>query len=468
LKLFPFALIPALALAQGIPIKSGSSTDTATVNPDKELRVNTGVDPTKAGFSRFADSLGRSTTILDDEIRSLNAAVPQVEYSNPNEGIAVDPRVLNSALTTMTLAQAASYLTLNSTPTNAVNTNARISTHRNFAFYNGQGFCATWTFRRPIAQAGQTNELVEMGVFNAVTPASGPTDGMLFRWNAVGEFRAVSVYNSIESTTLLTSPTANVVHTGLICRRSTGTDFFVDKVRLAAIEDASNASPISQRGLPFSARIVIAATSPTAAPQLLVGPQSIVRLGNVFWQSALHSPLTPYAQLSNFTNSTTPVSATLANATSGYATLGGKFQFAAPAGAVTDYALFGFQVPVGYRLNVTAVRINSCNTGAAVATTASMFEWGVSTDSTNVNLATVDSFGPPFTSMAPRRIALGQQGYVIGAAIGQCAPDIIQTFVPPISTETGRFFHVIMQSPIGTATAAQVIRGSVTVTGYFE
>ena len=42
----------------------------------------------------------------------------------------------------------------------------------------------------------------------------------------------------------------------------------------------------------------------------------------------------------NHANSTSPSSATLANATAGYSTLGGRFQFAAILGAATDYARF--------------------------------------------------------------------------------------------------------------------------------
>jgi hypothetical protein len=34
--------------------------------------------------------------------------------------------------------------------------------------------------------------------------------------------------------------------------------------------------------------------------------------------------------------------------------------------------------------------------------------------------------------------------------------------------ESGRFLHVILAVPVGTATASQVIRGTVTIDGYFE
>jgi hypothetical protein len=61
------------------------------------------------------------------------------------------------------------------------------------------------------------------------------------------------------------------------------------------------------------------------------------------------------------------------------------------------------------------------------------------------------------------------QGFVVGAAIGACAADIVRDLSQaPITVESGRFLHVIVQVPVGTATASQVIRGDVVVMGYFE
>jgi len=42
------------------------------------------------------------------------------------------------------------------------------------------------------------------------------------------------------------------------------------------------------------------------------------------------------------------------------------------------------------------------------------------------------------------------------------------TFASPITVESGRFFHVILQVPVGTATASQIIRGDVFVDAHWE
>ncbi len=170
------------------------------------------------------------------------------------------------------------------------------------------------------------------------------------------------------------------------------------------------------------------------------------------------------AQTANHANSTSPTSATLSNTAAGYTTLGGRFQFAAVGGAATDYALFGYQVPTTHRLIIDEVFISTVNTGAAVATTAHILDWSLGVDSTAVSLATADS-DPAY---GPRRIALGIQAFLSGAAIGAMATDIVRRFKTPLIVRPGRFAHVILQMPVATATGSQVIRGDVGIGGWFE
>jgi hypothetical protein len=170
------------------------------------------------------------------------------------------------------------------------------------------------------------------------------------------------------------------------------------------------------------------------------------------------------AQLANFANSSAPSSASLSNTAAGYTTLGGKWQFAAVAGAATDYALFAYQVPSTHRLFIRGVAISTVNTGAAVTTTSHIFDWGLGVNSTAVSLATTDS-DPVF---APRRIALGVQSLLVSAGIGAVANDLWRTFDNPLIVQPSRFAHVILQMPVASATVSQVIRGTVTFDGHFE
>ena len=164
------------------------------------------------------------------------------------------------------------------------------------------------------------------------------------------------------------------------------------------------------------------------------------------------------SQNANYANSTVPTSATLSNTAAGYTTLGGQFQFAAVAGAETDYALFAFTVPVGFTFKATGIHISTVNTGAAVATTPTLLQWAVANNSSNVSLATAGL----------TRTALGLQSFAVGAAVGAMATDLDVPFDAPLRTDGNRLFHVILKMPLGTATASQVIRGTVQVRGYFE
>jgi hypothetical protein len=161
-------------------------------------------------------------------------------------------------------------------------------------------------------------------------------------------------------------------------------------------------------------------------------------------------------QLAQFGNSVQPASATLSNTAASYATLGGKFQFAAPAGAVTDFALFGFNVPDPATLVVTSIDIESWNTGAAVATTATLLEWFVVENQAAVTLAT-----------ATGRVGIGAQSFPVGAAIGALGQRLSKQYQGGLVTGPGRFFVIGLRIPIGTATGSQIISGQVNIEGYF-
>lgn len=170
------------------------------------------------------------------------------------------------------------------------------------------------------------------------------------------------------------------------------------------------------------------------------------------------------AQTANHANSTSPSSASLSNTAAGYTTLGGRWQFAAVAGAADDYALFAYAIPATHRFWCSGIAISSVNTGAAVATTAHILDWSLGINSTAVSLATTDSG----STYGPRRIPLGIQSFLSGAAIGALAEPIRHTFPEPLAVEASRYVHIILQMPVATATGSQVIRGDATVYGWFE
>ena len=210
-------------------------------------------------------------------------------------------------------------------------------------------------------------------------------------------------------------------------------------------------------------------TAPASAGQLFVSEieTCTLEMNNVvIWdqqlaENAMAATINPttYAQAQQFGNSAAPSSATLSNTASSYSTLGGLYQFAALAGANTDYCLFGFQVPLPYRLKIKGVHISAWNTGAAnAATPATMLMWGLGLNGASANLGTGGFI---------RRL-LGQTTIPISAAIGAAAPDIDVPFPEPLTCEGGLFLSIILRVVAGAATASQIIQGLVDIRGVFE
>jgi hypothetical protein len=471
--------LPALVFAQGLPIKDGSSGNLATVNGSGQVSTLLGPTGVNAGQVAPVDERGNKLRFADDGRMDTGRDVPLFNDRFVGTAVAAHSKWFQS-LTTMTATVGAGALTLNASAITTINTYATFTTAQKFRNFM-DGRIAFQARVRPV-NLPQTNATAEVGLGNALTNAL-PTDGAFFRWTASGGFECVVNRGGVETSMAMTAPTVNVYSILSIKVNSSNALCRVERPDLGtAVESimaVDNLAPSTFNESPGGfIRVFTGGVAPAQPPQLIVGVYEVVirvmdqvrtnDVTNGVQGQALYFTPTTGAQSTNYANSAAPASATLSNTAAGYTTLGGKYQFVAVAGAATDYALFGYQVPVSYRFVVTGIDISTCNTGAAVATTAHLFEWGLGAQSTAVSLATADGAGATPTT-APRRIALGFQALPVGAAIGQCATDVTRDFSrSPIVIDSGRFLHVILQMPVATATASQVIRGTVTIRGYFE
>lgn len=457
MRLLLLALLPSLALAD------------VTVNGAVSVTTPDG------GFQLF-DETGEKLRFADHRI-DTGRDVPLFRGVFPGVAVSAHNKWAQSILT-QTATVGSGAITLNASAITTVNTYSNLLTVPKFRGY-ADGALYFHGRARP-NNLPQTNALAELGFGNALTTVA-PTDGAFFRWTASGGFECVNNRGGAETSVSMTAPASGVYSyfavevwgDKQICRYSTPSSGFEQEVTLVFASGAPSAFNESPGGL---MRIVNSAVAPALAPQLVVGLFDVsIKVididrpsGTTAAIGGLSSPYLPTtgAQSTNHANSTSPTSATLSNTAAGYATLGGRYQFAAPAGAATDFALFGYQVPTSYRLIVTGIRISACNTGAAVAATATMLDWGIGVGATAVSLATPDAIAASPTS-ATRRVPMGTQAFVVGAVIGQCAESIEMNF-GPITVESGRFLHIILQVPIGTATASQVIRGDVFIDAHWE
>lgn len=452
------------------------------VNTDHEILSALTLDSGKSGFVSIASEKGlmpngdrvvREVECSEDyRLRTENDNIWITDYPI---GTAVNTRKFKTVLTTQTLTLAGARYELNSSGITTVSTGSMLQSWKYVPMYKANAlyveFAVNWTVD-PVA-----NWFAEWGISNVATSIATVTNGVFFRITS-GQFRGYCVNAGVETYVDLGNiPSPADVH-DFVIEVTLGRVYFWHESNLLGFIDVPNTQfgPTAQSQLPVFVRTYNAAVAPSVAIKLQVGAISASNGGtdlNRSWStsqsamgnSAVQSPTgTAVGQTANYANSTAPVSATLSNTAAGYTTLGGQFQFAAVAGAETDYALFSYAVPVGNTLLVRGIWVDSVNTGAAVATTPTLLQWAVGIGASAVSLATADAA----TTKSPAKVGLGFQTFAVGADIGTKATIIEKNFDVPLAINGGEQFQIILRMPIGTATASQVIRGLCGVNAYFE
>lgn len=465
-----------------IPIR-GNSGVIAEVSADRELLVAATQDSSKAGFAALVAEKG----IYPNGDRVMKELEASEDYRLRIEsdnlwltdyplGTAVNTRKWKTLLTaSQTITIAGARYELNSSGLTTVNSGSMLQSWRVIPFYKANTtyleFNVNWTLA-PVA-----NWFAEWGASNAATAIAAATDGVFYQITA-GTFRGVCRNAGVEtSVDLGVIPAEGVVHDFVIEVTQGVVHFWHESNLLGSIEiPNAQFGPTASPTLPVFVRTYTAAVAPAIAIKLQCSaiqasnggadlnrlwPTKQVGMGNSSVQAPSGSTV---GQTANYVNSTAPVAGALANITAAYATLGGQFSFAAVAGAETDYALFAYPVPVGQTLVVRGIWIDTMNTGAAVATTATWLQWSLGVGCSAVTLATAEGAA----AKAPARLALGNQVFPIAAAIGAQAQRLDVNLDAPIVVNSGEYLHIIVKMPLGTATASQIIRGVVGVNGFFE
>ena len=465
-----------------IPIR-GNSGVIAEVSADRELLVAATQDSSKAGFAALVAEKGiypngdRVMKVLEaSEDYRLRIESDNLWLTDYPLGTAVNTRKWKTLLTaSQTITIAGARYELNSSGLTTVNSGSMLQSWRVIPFYKANTtyleFNVNWTLA-PVA-----NWFAEWGASNAATAIAAATDGVFYQITA-GTFRGVCRNAGVEtSVDLGVIPAEGVVHDFVIEVTQGVVHFWHESNLLGSIEiPNAQFGPTASPTLPVFVRTYTAAVAPAIAIKLQCSaiqasnggadlnrlwPTQQVGMGNGSVQAPSGSTV---GLTANYVNSTAPVAGALANTTAAYATLGGQFSFAAVAGAETDYALFAYPVPVGQTLVVRGIWIDTMNTGAAVATTATWLQWSLGVGCSAVTLATAEGAA----AKAPARLALGNQVFPIAAAIGAQATRLDVNLDAPLVINSGEYLHIIVRMPLGTATASQIIRGVVGVNGFFE
>lgn len=469
-----------------IEVKSGSGVYKADVDANNALKVAMGANSADNGIlamtcrSDAGEYTGTPYDVApeaDDDFR-LRVAQDSILFSEPFSGAALNSALWSSTVTTMTTAVSGSYLTLNSGSSVASAAVARVTSYRSFPLRGQFPLCLDIPIQIAAASVGIANTVWELGFFIA-SGTTAPTDGIFLRMNAAGELRIVSSFAGAETSSSAITYTSilpvNQDKQMLLIVASDHVDLWIDNVLIAQLNQASGVPTFcASQALPLSFRIYNSSAA-ASATQLKIGPVVVSVGGESNALTAAEANSLAGAggyqgfsggtmgSTANWANTAAPAAATLSNTAAGYTTLGGQFSFAAVAGAETDYALFAYQVPAAAagshnrNLRIDGVWIDTVNAGAAVATTATVLQWGLGVGATAVSLATAEAA----TARAPRRIPIGMQSFVVGAAIGAPSERQMVTFSNPPVVEPGSYVHVILKIPIGTATASQTLRGVV-------
>ena len=475
-------------------IQSGATTDVATVDPtSKALRASlydtagnalvvadgSNTTGTQGGFVISGTSDQTYRTLRLDRIGSMRPGNDTLMLHDDIEGTTLNTQLWTTSVSTMTITQVVgSGVIFNAGSSVASGVYAILTSQKQF--FKMQASPLRARFR--VKFVPTTNTIAEMGFCAPVATTGQIPTGAFFRATTTGTIVPVLAFNGadvVQGTDMSTAIGAipgglnNYFTCGiwvdddnvLFTVQDVATGFTIAEQTLQITRN--QAKTFSATHLPFALRLYTTGV-PSIAPQVFLSDIMILTLDilqNKPWSHQLAMTAnggeilpTTFLQSANMANSTAPTSATLSNTAAGYTTLGGLFGFAAVAGAITDYALFGFTVPAPYTFVCTGIHITAYNTGPAVATTPTLMHWMVANNSPAVSLATAGL----------NRVPLGAQSFPIAAVAGQTATDLDVQFATPLVTNGGRIFHVILRMPVGTATASQVIQGSVMINGYFE
>lgn len=417
----------------------------------------------------------------------LRVSTDNILLSEQFPGAALNSALWNAPVTTHTVAVASGFLVLNNGSSVAASGVSRVTSYRSFPLYQA---ATTW-FECIVSFpfTPQNNNTVEWGL-GIATGTTAPTDGVFFRLNSSGEFRAIINVNGVETQSgtldFSTIIGVNVARKCVIGVNDDWATFWVDD-KLVARVDLPTAGPVvtASGSLPILLRNYVGGSPMSSAQQLKVS-QVTVSVGG----HTLNKPLAEamcgaglmgyqgqtggtMGTTASYANSADPTaSAALSNTATLVTGLGGQFRFNAAATAVTDGIVTSYQVPAGTAaipgrsLYIRGIKISCANLGAAVATTATTLAWSLAFGHTAVSLATAEAA----TTKAPRRVALGIQSWPVGAAIGASPDrgDLYMPFAAPIVVNPGEFVATVAKFVVGTATASQVIWGHITFDCYWE
>lgn len=431
------------------------------------------------GLPLMLQNDGNAIMARGDRFGGIATAAIQPLLSWLVEGATLNSRIFTPLATTMAAVQTAQGLTLNSGAITTISTNYQLNTFKLLPMHMKAPLLMR--LRARVSQWGVANTAVEYGLANVSTTLgqAANLNGAYWRMDSAGVMPVLAINGAVAllgaDVSGLLSP-ASFYHWGLI----KDDDSFVFTVQnsttgvvvsrqVLQVPAGTQKAFLASHAQPY-VRVFNAAVAPATATQVVMSELTAGVLDTNFNMTPAQiatnlglgseqGPLT-YTTTSNIANSTVAPTTVPTNTTATATSLDGAVRIAAPAGSVTDLALFSYTVPAPYQYRCKRALLAVKNLGAAVATTPTQIDFFLCVNGAGVTLAG-----------NLNRKYLGTQTFPVGAAIGAGAtegPIAIDLSEADLITEAGRVISLVARVSTGTATASQVLEVMYTNLGHFE
>lgn len=488
-------------------IKGGDSSDLASVDTNKNLKVTTPLVTTLAGSDTSAQ-VGAIRTFSENDAGTvigtpyllspetsldyrMRVGVDTVVFSDTFNATTQNTSNWKCAFTTMTLTQSAGFLNVNAAGTSTVASNyAFMQTFRYFPMIGTAPLAVEITMQ--ITAAPTANEVILFGLGVALA-ATEPVDGVWFELTSAG-LKGCLRYNSG------TAVKANLKAVGDVGINSTSNyvvvvgereiNFWVDDVLCGSLMiPAAQGQPFITSALPvflqkYNSNTV--GSSPNTIAKFGDVTVSIMDIAtNQTWANQMASygfgmqgqnGGTMGSSQVQWANTALPTAAAATNTTAALgAFLGGIFQMNAPATSATDVIVASWLNPVGgvnqtpRTIKLRGIKIDCVNSVVAVATTGTTFAVALAWGATALSLATAETGSFVTATAKARRIQpLGVISFPVAAAVGAQATPIQFDFEAPIVVNPGEYIQVVAKILVGTATATEVFQWVISPNLYHE
>jgi hypothetical protein len=494
-------------MAMDSTINGGSNTaGKANVDATYNLNVTTPKVLNQAGFVTLAGQNdfglgsvvpgGRINQILVSEAGGIYSASKNLLWDDTFNATTQNTSKYKYAFTTMTAAQAAGFLTLNSGSITTLSTSCGYQTWKQFPLFAKAELRCNISAQVP--NGAQANQTIEFGLFQATLNGAAPgapTDGVFFRFNTSGELRGYINYNGTETSTgPMTVPSNSVNHDWLIVCQTDTVCYYIDDVLQAVLSLQTNAptqgQPFQGASQPVTFRVYTAGSAPALAPILKVSDCFVAELGpdlarpwatqkagfgHMGYQGQNGGTQGGTSNLSNAALAAATILSNTAVGTGNPAGLGGYSHDLCTLAAGTAGIITSYQNPVaaagvtGRNLIIQGVWVHSV-VDAAITGGPLAFVYSLAFGHTAVSLATAESGSfTTGTTKAPRQIALGCEGFAATAVAGTLlSPSgVYRQFVSPIVVAPGEFVAVVGRN-FGTAVTVGSVVHTVGFDAYFE